>query len=59
MAGGHSLHIVAKGAEQGRFYSRKISLNGVLLDRPFLTHQQLVTGGELVFEMSSHPAPAR
>jgi predicted alpha-1,2-mannosidase len=55
MPGGHTLHIVARGAEAGKFYARKIIFNGVALDRPFLTHQQLIAGGELIFEMSSQP----
>jgi predicted alpha-1,2-mannosidase len=59
MPGGHSLHIVAKGTEQGKFYALKVSLNGVVLERPFLTHQQLVAGGNLVFEMSSQPPPPK
>jgi predicted alpha-1,2-mannosidase len=57
MPGGKSLHLVAKGAERGKFYAPKISLNGAVLQRPFLTHAQLLAGGELVFEMSSEPPP--
>jgi predicted alpha-1,2-mannosidase len=59
MPGSQSLHIVAKGAEAGKFYARKITLNGVTLDRPFLTHKQLLAGGELVFEMSSQTPPPK
>lgn len=55
MPAGHPLHIVAKGAEAGRFYASKVTLNGVVLNRPFLSHQQLLAGGELVFDMASQP----
>jgi predicted alpha-1,2-mannosidase len=54
--GGHALHIVAKGTEAGRFYVRKVTFNGIVLDRPFLRHQDLVAGGELVFEMAATPS---
>jgi predicted alpha-1,2-mannosidase len=56
LPGGKRLHIVAKGAESGKFYVRSIRLNGKLLHRHFLRHAEIVGGGELVFEMSSQPA---
>ncbi|OJV41125.1 MAG: alpha-mannosidase [Acidobacteriales bacterium 59-55] len=52
---GKTLHIVAKGAESGKFYIRSIRLNGELLHRHFLRHEEIIGGGELVFEMSSQP----
>jgi predicted alpha-1,2-mannosidase len=56
---GKSLHIVAKGAESGRFYVRSVRLNGVALDRPWILHSELMGGGELVFEMSDTPVAAK
>ncbi|SFS18243.1 alpha-1,2-mannosidase, putative [Granulicella pectinivorans] len=56
VAGGERLHIVARGAEAGRFYVRSVTLNGRRLERMYLLHQEIVGGGELVFEMSEHPA---
>jgi predicted alpha-1,2-mannosidase len=53
---GKSLHIVAHGAEAGKFYVRSVRLNGKLLDRMYLLHSEVVGGGELVFEMSNSPA---
>jgi predicted alpha-1,2-mannosidase len=50
------LHIRAEGAEAGKFYVRSVRLNGVLLQRTYLLHSEIVGGGELVFEMSDHPA---
>jgi predicted alpha-1,2-mannosidase len=53
---GKDLHIVAHGAEGGKFYVRSVTLNGKLLDRMYLLHSEVVGGGELVFEMSDRPA---
>jgi predicted alpha-1,2-mannosidase len=53
-AGGKALHIVAHGAEAGRFYVGSVTLNGKRLDRMYLLHSEIVGGGELVFEMSDH-----
>jgi predicted alpha-1,2-mannosidase len=52
---GHSLHITAKGTEAGNIYVRQVMLNGVVLKTPFLRHDQLLAGGNLVFEMMAHP----
>ena len=52
---GRRLHILAKGAESGKFYVRSVRLNGVVLHRTFIPHSEIVAGGELVFEMSDHP----
>jgi len=52
VGGGKVLRIVAKGAEAGRFYVRSVRLNGRVLNRMYLTHEEVVGGGELVFAMS-------
>jgi predicted alpha-1,2-mannosidase len=54
---GKRFSIVASGASQGRKYIRSATLNGVPLQRAWITHQEIVSGGELVFEMSSEPNP--
>jgi putative alpha-1,2-mannosidase len=56
---GKPLHIVAKGAEAGAYYVRSVTLNGVRLDRTYLLHQEIVGGGDLVFEMSKEPIAAK
>lgn len=56
---GKTLHIRAAGAKSGRLYVRSVTLNGRKLERPFLTHQDLVGGGELVFAMLSEPPPVQ
>jgi predicted alpha-1,2-mannosidase len=52
---GRRLHILAKGAESGKFYVRLVRLNGVVLHRTYILHSEIMAGGELVFEMSSQP----
>jgi predicted alpha-1,2-mannosidase len=59
LSNGQSLHIVARGTEAGSIYVRQVKLNGVTLKTPFLLHEQLVAGGELVFEMAAHPTGSR
>ena len=56
--GGNDFHIHAKGAEAGAFYIRSATLNGRALRRAYLTHSEIVAGGELTFEMSRTPNPA-
>jgi len=54
---GHGRHfrIRAPGAESGKFYIRSVRLNGALLNRTWLLHSEIVSGGELDFEMSDTP----
>jgi predicted alpha-1,2-mannosidase len=56
---GKPLHIVAKGAEAGAFYVNSITLNGTKLNRTYLLQEELLGGGELVFEMTTKPAMAQ
>jgi predicted alpha-1,2-mannosidase len=49
------LRIVARGAEAGKVYVREVRLNGVKLDRTYVTHSELVAGGELEFVMAAQP----
>jgi predicted alpha-1,2-mannosidase len=55
LPGGNSLHVVAQGAEGGKFYIRSVRLNGVKLDRFRVLQSELMGGGELVFEMTDLP----
>lgn len=57
LPGGRHFHIIAAGASEGRQYIRSATLNGIPLQRAWLTHQEIVAGGTLVFDMSSHPNP--
>ncbi len=55
LGGGKSLHIRALGAEAGKFYVKAVRLNGVKLDRLWITHAEVVAGGDLEFEMTVVP----
>ena len=56
--GGKAFNVHARGAEAGAFYIHSATLNGKPLRRCYLTHAEIVTGGELTFEMSRTPNPA-
>ena len=58
LEGGKTFDIHARGAEAGAFYIHSATLNGKPLRRSYLTHAEIVTGGELTFEMSRTPNPA-
>jgi alpha-1,2-mannosidase, putative len=52
---GRSFTISAVGTSSGRQYIRAATLNGVPLHRFWLEHAEILSGGQLVFEMSSEP----
>lgn len=49
---GKTLTITAKNQSDKNVYVQKITLNGKTLDRAYITHTELMSGGELVFYMS-------
>lgn len=49
---GKTLHIVKQGSGD---YVGNVALNGKALDRVFVTHEQLLAGGELRFTMQTTP----
>ncbi len=55
--GGKTLRIHAPGAEAGRFYVRAVRLNGKLLNRNDRLHDEIISGGNLDFDMSDSPGP--
>lgn len=52
LPGGKQLRIEAKNQSPRNVYVRSVSLNGKKLDRSYILHEELMQGGELVFEMS-------
>ena len=52
---GKTFEIVAKGASGDNKYIQSATLDGKPLTRPFLSHEQVVRGGKLVFEMGNQP----
>lgn len=55
LPGGKTLHIVAHGASGKKKYVQSVTLNGAVLDHAWLTHEQIVHGGELTFTLSDRP----
>jgi predicted alpha-1,2-mannosidase len=55
LAGGKTFAVVAHHNAPQRPYIRSATLNGAKLERSFLNHDEIVSGGELVFEMQSAP----
>ncbi|MFT3935827.1 MAG: GH92 family glycosyl hydrolase [Chitinophagaceae bacterium] len=51
----HNLHIVAHNISVDNKYVQKLTLDGKAIAHPFITHQQLLNGHELVFEMGDKP----
>ena len=52
---GKTFTVEAKNQSDKNVYVRKVELNGVLLKKPFITHDQVMNGGKLTFYMSSKP----
>lgn len=51
LPGGRELTVRAKNLSEKNIYVKSVALNGQKIDAPRLTHEQLLAGGELVFEM--------
>ncbi len=49
---GNTFIIKAKGQSDKNVYVQKVTLNGKDLDRNYITHSEIMNGGELVFFMS-------
>lgn len=52
---GKVFRVVSQGAGEGLRYIQAASLNGKPLETPFLRHQDLIQGGELVLTMGRRP----
>lgn len=52
---GRNFKILARGVSEGKKYIKSAKLNGKNLDRAWFTHEDLISGGALEFEMSLRP----
>ncbi|WP_308992383.1 GH92 family glycosyl hydrolase [Mariniflexile litorale] len=52
---GNTFQITAKNQSAKNVYVEKVELNGKVLKRPFITHDVLMSGGNLIFYMSEKP----
>ena len=59
LPGGRTFVVHAKGNSPSRPYIRRATLNGREFTRNYLTHDELLQGGELVLEMDSVPNTLR
>ncbi|MCX7874847.1 MAG: GH92 family glycosyl hydrolase [Melioribacteraceae bacterium] len=55
LSNGKSFKISASNVSQKNIYIKSAKLNGKLLSRSFITHDEILNGGNLVFQMSSKP----
>ncbi len=53
LANGKQLEIIAKGA--GKTYIQSVTLNGKDILRRYLTHEELMEGGQLIFRLGNKP----
>lgn len=53
-----TLTIIANNLSDQNKYIQKLTLDGKPVDKPFLSHQQILNGNELMFEMGSQPNKA-
>ena len=56
---GNELVIEAKNNSAENFYVEKIELNGKTLDKNYITHDQIQSGGKLIFHMTDKPNKKR
>ncbi len=49
---GNSLSIVANNQSKNNVYVKSVTLNGTVLENNVITHNQLIGGGALIFEMA-------
>jgi len=52
---GNTFTIVAHNASNQNFYIQSAKLNGLPLNRPWITHDEIIHGGILEFEMGILP----
>lgn len=55
LANGKTLRIIAKNQSKENVYVKRISVNGKILEGATLSHDDLINGGKIVFEMSPTP----
>jgi predicted alpha-1,2-mannosidase len=59
VGGGRTFTVVAETQAPDHVYVQRVTLDGKVLDRNFITHEELVAGGELRFVMGAEPQTAR
>ncbi len=57
LAGEKSFKIIAENNSKENLYIQSATLNGEAYTKSFITHKEILNGGELVFKMGSAPNP--
>lgn len=52
---GKTFIIIANNNSEENVFVQKVSLNGQDLNRPYILHEEITNGGELIFEMGNTP----
>ncbi|WBL27309.1 GH92 family glycosyl hydrolase [Zunongwangia sp. HGR-M22] len=52
---GNIFRVIAENQSDKNVYVEKVELNGKELSKPFISHEDVMNGGELKFYMSNHP----
>jgi predicted alpha-1,2-mannosidase len=52
---GKSFRITTRGLSEDNFYIREVTLNGKPLECSFITHEDIIAGGELIYVMGPRP----
>ena len=55
LPGGEQLTVRSVNKSDENIYIQRGSLDGKELTRPYITHGEVLSGGELTFEMSENP----
>ncbi len=56
LSNGKQFTVIAKGLSEKNKYVASVTLNGEPCDKGYITHDELMQGGELVFTMTEQPA---
>ena len=54
---GKSFKIIAENNNPENIYIQSATLNGQSYTKSFITHKEIINGGELVFKMGNTPNP--
>ncbi len=55
IAGNKKFTITVNNLSENNYYIQSVHLNSRLLDRSYITHEEITRGGEIVFEMGNEP----
>jgi predicted alpha-1,2-mannosidase len=55
LTGGKSMRIIARNNSDQNIYIQRITLNGTNYSKSYITHSDLLKGGQLIIEMGSKP----